>query len=438
MPGFLLPNSPITSLADYRSRGGGRGLERALEIGPAAVVAEMRLSGLRGRGGGGFPTGVKWAGLAEDSATERYVVANGAEGEPGTFKDRWLMRSNPYQLIEGLLIAAFATGAVGAYIALKRSFIDEAEAVKRAISEMSSDGLLGELPVGMVEGPDDYLFGEEKALLEVIEGNDPLPRLYPPYVQGLFETPNESHPAAVNNVETLSNVPHIIREGAEWFRSFGTNESPGTMVFTISGDVQREAVVELEMGTSLSFLIYGVGEGLSAGRRVKAVISGVSNAPLPSRFLDLPMSFEAMKAAGSGLGAGGFIVYDDTACMVRVGAVLSRFLNRESCGQCPPCKLGTGEIAARLEELGSGATGRDADLEELEGWILRVTDANRCGLGAGQQALANGIVAEFGEDVAHHLDPSADFDQTACDDQRSHELPALSAYDPVAGAFARS
>ncbi len=282
----------------------------------------MRSSGLRGRGGGGFPTGIKWAGLADDPAADRYVVANGAEGEPGTFKDRWLMRSNPYQLVEGLLIAAFATSAVGAYIALKRSFEVEAEAIKRAISEMSSEGLLGELAVGVVEGPDDYLFGEEKAMLEVIEGNDPLPRLYPPYVQGLFETPNESHPAAVNNVETLSNVPHIMREGAEWFRSFGTNQSPGTMVFTISGDVQRESVVELEMGTSLSFLIYGVGEGLSAGRRVKAVISGVSNAPLPARFLDLPMSFEAMKAAGSGLGAGGFIVYDDTACMVRVGAAL--------------------------------------------------------------------------------------------------------------------
>ncbi len=435
MPGFLLPELPITSFADYRSRGGGLGLQRALEIGRSATVLEMRSSGLRGRGGGGFPTGIKWAGLADDPAADRYVVANGAEGEPGTFKDRWLMRSNPYQLVEGLLIAAFATSAVGAYIALKRSFEVEAEAIKRAISEMSSEGLLGELAVGVVEGPDDYLFGEEKAMLEVIEGNDPLPRLYPPYVQGLFETPNESHPAAVNNVETLSNVPHIMREGAEWFRSFGTNQSPGTMVFTISGDVQRESVVELEMGTSLSFLIYGVGEGLSAGRRVKAVISGVSNAPLPARFLDLPMSFEAMKAAGSGLGAGGFIVYDDTACMVRVGAALSRFLNRESCGQCPPCKLGTGEIAARLEELSSGAAGRDADLEELRGWILRVTDANRCGLGAGQQALANGIVTEFGKDLEHHtLGPDSE-ERPACTDHRTYVVPAFTDFDEAAGAF---
>lgn len=436
MPGFLLPDAPISTFAEYQAQGGGEGLERARDIGPEATVGEIRASRLRGRGGAGFPTGVKWAGLAADPSTEKYVVANGAEGEPGTFKDRWLMRHNPYQLLEGLLIAAFATNAAGVYIGLKRQFEPEAAAVKQAIAEMSEAGLLGTLPVGVVEGPDDYLFGEEKALLEVVEGNDPLPRLYPPYVQGLFEAPNESHPAAVNNVETLSNVPHILRHGPDWFCSFGTEQSPGTMVFTVSGDVQREAVVELEMGTPLSFLVYGIGEGLAAGRRVKAVISGVSNAPLPLRFLDLPISFEAMSAAGSGLGAGGFIVYDDTACMVRVGAVLSGFLNRESCGQCPPCKLGTGEITARLDQLGSGVSGRAADLEELRGWILRVTDANRCGLGAGQQVLANGILAEFGGDIAHHLDRGEEpGDRPACPDEREHRVPALIDYKPELGSF---
>ena len=160
MPGFLLPDSPILSLADYQAQGGGQGLDKARELGPAATIAEVRAAGLRGRGGGGFPTGVKWIGLSDDPAPQRYVVVNGAEGEPGTFKDRWLMRSNPYQLIEGLLIAAFATGADGAYIALKRRFEPEVAAIKRAVAEMSEAGLMGDLPIGIVEGPDDYLFGE--------------------------------------------------------------------------------------------------------------------------------------------------------------------------------------------------------------------------------------------------------------------------------------
>ncbi len=337
MPPFLLPEAPIESLDAYLAAGGGDGLTRALDIGPEAVIAEVRASGLRGRGGGGFPTGVKWHGLRGEESPTKYVVANGAEGEPGTFKDRWLMRHNPYQVLEGLQIAALSVGAAGAFIALKRKFSLEVAAVKRALGEMSAAGLMGDLPVGVAEGPDDYLFGEEKAMLEVIEGNDALPRLYPPYVRGLYATQDESNPTVVNNVETLSNVPHILAKGADWFRSHGSAESPGTMVFTVSGDVRREAVVELEMGTPLSFLVFGIGEGLAAGRRVKAAISGVSNRPLPAAVLDAPMSFEGMKEVGSGLGSGGFIVYDDTACMVRVGQVLSQFLNRESCGQCPPC-----------------------------------------------------------------------------------------------------
>ena len=424
MPPFLLPDQPIDSLDAYLAAGGGRGLTRALDVGPEATIAEIGASGLRGRGGGGFPTGVKWRGLRAEDAPTKYVVANGAEGEPGTFKDRWLMRHNPYQVLEGLQIAAFSVGAASAFIALKRTFVPEVAAVKRALGEMSAAGMMGDLPVGVVEGPDDYLFGEEKAMLEVIEGNDALPRLYPPYVQGLFTTPDESNPAVVNNVETLANVPYIIANGADWFRSNGTPESPGTMVFTVSGDVRREAVAELEMGTPLSFLVFGIGEGLAAGRRVKSAVSGASNRPLPAALMDTPMSFEAMKAIGSGLGSGGFMVYDDTVCMARVGQMLSRFLNRESCGQCPPCKLGTGEIAA--------AFGSDElDVAELRGWIQRVTDANRCGLGAGQQALADGVAAAFPDDLAHHVEGADD----ECPGRADVRLPLLADYDQAAGRF---
>jgi NADH:ubiquinone oxidoreductase subunit F (NADH-binding) len=424
---FLLPAEPIESLDAYLAVGGGEGLERAGAIGPGEVISVIRDSGLRGRGGAGFPTGIKWQGLRHDASAKKYVVCNAAEGEPGTFKDRALMRANPYQLIEGMSIAAGAVGASEAFIAVKASFTAELERLKTALAEMSAAGLAGEAAVGVVEGPNDYLFGEEKALLEVIEGNDPLPRLVPPYVEGLFAAGDDANPAAVNNVETLSNIPHIVARGAPWFRSMGTEESPGTMVFTVSGDVQREAVVELEMGTPLSFLVYGVGEGTAPGREAKAVVSGVSNVPLPGPLLETPLSFEGMRAAGSGLGSGGFVVYDDTACMARVGEVLSSFLSRESCGQCPPCKLGTGAITERFGRLHASER-RTADLEEIVAWMTRVTDANRCGLGGGQQALARGLLEHFWEELSAHLEGH-------CPSDRSIPLPKLEDYDAAAGRF---
>ncbi len=414
MPGFLLPPSPVTSLDEYLAAGGNAGMSRALEIGPEAVVDEVRMSGLRGRGGAGFPTGIKWRGLRDEEAATTYVVCNAAEGEPGTFKDRRLIRDNPYQLLEGLAIAAFAVGAAEAYVGIKARFTDEVAAVKRALAEMSEAGYLGDLPVGIVEGPDDYLFGEEKGLLEVIEGNDPLPRLYPPYILGLFAGDVSgvgagsvggpvaaSNPTVVNNAETLSNVPHILANGSRWFRSMGTDESPGTMLFSISGDVHVAGVAELELGTPLSFLVYGVGGGVESGRSVAAAVSGVSNRPVPGGLLETPLSFEAMKSIGSGLGAGGFLVFDDSACMVGVAATMSQFLFTGSCGQCPPCKLGTMSLATGFADLVRGA---DADLDEMAGWIARVTDSNRCGLGAGQQVLAQGIVEQFPEDLAAHLE----------------------------------
>ncbi|NNF68481.1 MAG: hypothetical protein HKN01_01810 [Acidimicrobiia bacterium] len=400
---ILLPDEPITDLAAYRDIGGGAGIERARSLGPGAVVAEIRESGLRGRGGAGFPTHVKWSGLAEAGARRSYVVCNAAEGEPGTYKDRHLMRMNPYRVIEGIAIAAFATGSERAFIGTKAKFTAEIEALTGALAEMAPAGLAGDIPIEIVPGPDDYLFGEEKAMLEVIEGNDPLPRLHPPYVQGLFETPGgPAQPAVVNNVETLSNVPLILARGAKWFRSFGTEESPGTMVFTVCGDVATEAVVELEMGTPLSILVYVAGGGVGEGRAPKLMVSGVSNAPLTVADIDAPLSFEGLRSVGSGLGSGGFAVYDDTRCAVQIGATLSAFLLAGSCGQCPPCKLGTEALTERFTSLTLG-TGTEAQIGEVAAWILRVTDSNRCGLGAGQQALARGILERFPDDLAHHI-----------------------------------
>ena len=354
-------------------------------------------------------------------------MCNAAEGEPGTFKDRALIRTNPYQLLEGLAVAAETIGATEAYVGIKARFRHEIERLEMAATEMGAAGLLGEVPLRIVEGPDDYLFGEEKGLLEVIEGNDPLPRLVPPYVEGLFADRHSSAPAVVNNVETLSNIPRILRDGASAFRSVGTPQSPGTMVFTISGAVRREAVAELPLGAPLSYLIYGPGAGLEAGRRAKAVISGASNAPLGAAQLDTPLSYEGMASAGSGLGAGGLIVYDDTDCMVRVGAVLSTFLARSSCGQCPPCKLGTTAIAEKLWLLEQGR-GSTETVEEIAAWVGQVTDANRCGLGLGERVLTAGLLERFWDEVEAHLIGE-------CPLPGETILPMIEDWDQEAGRF---
>jgi len=409
--GFLLSDPPVTSLDDYRGRGGGQGLARARQLGPSQVIEEVNLSGLRGRGGAGFRTGVKWAAVARGGRGRRYVVCNAAEGEPGTFKDRALMRANPYQVVEGVAIAALAVGASEAFIALKASFTTEHRRIEDAAAEMADAGLLGDLTLQLVAGPEEYLYGEEKALLEVIEGNDPLPRWLPPYLHGLFatapqlgwqahepepgaDTEGGSNPTLVNNAETLSNIPHIVVRGAEWFRSLGTAASPGTIVCTVVGDVVRPGVVEVELGTPLRQVLDACG-GPHPGRAIRAVFSGVSNPVLTASDLDTPLSYEAMEGAGSGLGAAGFIVYDDTACMVEVGRMWSRFLAVESCGQCPPCKYATGEVAG---------LGDEAQVERISERLLIVADGNRCFLPVQEQRVISSILRRFPEDVVAHLE----------------------------------
>src|SRR5258706_5219330 len=286
---IVLPAERVASLEEWLARGGGHGLTRAKELGPEGTIDELERSGLRGHGGAGFPIATKWRTVRRAAGRHRYAVCNAAEGEPGTFKDRAIMRANPYQVIEGLAICALALDAPDVFIALKASFGPERERVTAAVTEMERAGLLGDLSVGIVAGPEEYLYGEEKALLEVIEGNDPLPRWLPPYLHGLFATApqlgwtphepesghrgaHESNPTAVNNVETLANVPHIIARGAEWFRSLGTTESPGTVVCTVVGDVARPGVVEVELGTPLREVLDAHGAP-RAGRTIKAVLS---------------------------------------------------------------------------------------------------------------------------------------------------------------------
>ncbi|HSH23015.1 MAG TPA: NADH-ubiquinone oxidoreductase-F iron-sulfur binding region domain-containing protein [Acidimicrobiales bacterium] len=439
----LLPERPVTSVTDYVTRRrGGEAISRARALGPGGTVKEVSLSGLRGRGGGGFPTGRKWSGLRSEAAGagDRYVVCNGAEGEPGTFKDRSILRADPYQVVEGLAIAALAVEARAAYLCVKEKFTEEVARLTVALEEMAAAGLAGDVPISLLVGPDHYLYGEEKGLLQAIEGDAPLPRPLPPYVHGLFATAPQvgwsasqaygvgagdepgsdgerSNPTVVNNVETLAMVNHVLNRGPEWHRSLGTSQSPGLMVVTVVGDVRRPAVAEVELGRPLGEVIEELSGGVADGRRIKAVFSGVANGVIRGDQLDVPMSYEGLTAIGSGLGSAGFIVYDDTADMVAVARLFSRFLYVESCGQCPACKFGTGEITSYLERIEAGA-GSDLDVEIIGRRLTTVTDGNRCYLPVEEQDVIASILREFPDDVAAHLEgqPLA---------RRHYELPKI-------------
>ena len=416
--GILLVGEPVTSLAEYRKRGGLAAYNRVARSDPAKIIDIIRQAGLRGRGGAGFPTALKWDSLRQSVARTKYVCANGAEGEPGTFKDRWLLRHNPYQALEGLAIAARVTGAAGAYLATKLLFRQLIPGLERALDELRNETSIAD-QIEIVWGPDEYLFGEEKGLLSVIEGGLPLPRRLPPYIHGLFTGayggPGEefSNPTIVNNVETLSHVPHIITRGSAWFRSFGTDETPGTMVFTVLGDVRRPSIQEMPLGLTVRQLLDEVAGGPREGHRVKAVLPGLANSVITEAQLDTPLGFDSMRNAGTGLGSGGFIVYDETACMVDVARTYSHFLFTESCNQCPPCKVGSQRITERLDRLLAGEA-QVRDIEEIWETTSWVPDSGRCYLPTSEQLVISSIMEAFPEDFDAHL-------QGTC--ALRHELP---------------
>ena len=353
-------------------------------------------------------------------AGTRYAVCNAAEGEPGTFKDRALHAANPYVVLEGLLIAAGAVDAEAAYIATKASFERERARLAQALTEVTEAGWV-DRPVHIVTGPEEYLFGEEKALLEVIEGNEPLPRWMPPYLHGLFATapqlgweartpaPGEAlgeeaaNPTLVNNVETLANVAHIC--------ATGSGVVPRARHRAVAGDGvlhrrRRRQVRRRDRGRAGHAAVGGArprAGGPLPGRSFQAVISGVSNPVVTADQLDTPVSYEGFEAIGSGLGSAGFIVYDDSTCMVEVAAMLSRFLWVESCGQCPPCKLGTGAITGALERI-AGGRGGDRDLDIIAERLRVVTDGNRCYLPVEEQRVVASLLRAFPDDFATHIE----------------------------------
>jgi NADH-quinone oxidoreductase subunit F len=416
---------PARSLEEYSASGGGEGLRRALSMSSDQVIEELTTSGLRGRGGGGFPTADKWAAIRRYGTGIRYVVCNGAEGEPATFKDRTLLQMNPYRVLEGISIAAYAVGAERAFLGMKETFDVEADAARRAAEEMQEAELLT-VPVELVLGPDHYLLGEETGLLEAVEERLPLPRMARPYMLGLYAQPPNENPTLVNNVETLANVPLILEHGSAWFRENGTEASPGTMLFTVAGDVRREGVFEYPLGTPLRQLIEEAGGGMLGGRSVKVVFPGASNTVLIPEQLDTPLDFESMRAVGSGLGAGGFAVYDDSTCIVEVARIFCRFLHVESCAQCPPCKLNSEDILEVLEQLDRGE-----DLGELDVALERaktVTDGQKCALPTGTSLLMQSLLLTFGDEIRAHRGK-------ACTTRRGLTLPKLVELDPSLGRF---
>ena len=420
----VLPDAPVDSLDDYRSAGGGRGLEAARTMGAAAVVEEVDASGLRGRGGAGFPTGAKWRTVVEYGTAfgPATVVVNGAEGEPGSFKDRLLMRRSPYAVLEGALIAAYAVGADRVFVAVKSSFEPEQERFAAAIAELDAAGWTEGVALSVVPGPSEYLFGEETGLLEVLDGRPPFPRLAPPFRHGVNEVTSEpgepagtrmaqpgdagAAPTLANNVETLANVPLILAEGPAAFRDVGTDASPGTIVCTVSGATARAGVAEFALGTPLAEIIDTVGGGRGIGRTYAFALSGVANALIPAAQFDTPATYEDLAALGSGLGAAGFLVFDDDTDPAAVAAGVSRFLAIESCGQCTPCKHDGLAIATLLHRV-CGGTATDTDLDEIADRVTTVADEARCALARQHQAVIESVLRLYPDVLRRHLDPGA-------------------------------
>ncbi|HLG23230.1 MAG TPA: NADH-ubiquinone oxidoreductase-F iron-sulfur binding region domain-containing protein [Candidatus Manganitrophaceae bacterium] len=435
---LLTHEEPLRTLEDYLARGGFQALKKAIGLTPMQVIDEIKRANLRGRGGAGFPTGIKWEGVYKKQADilglppQKYLVCNSSEGEPGTYKDRYLIKKNPYGLIEGMMIASYAVGTYKAIICIKQIFKNEIAILQRAIKECETSGYVGEnvmgtgknLPLELAFGPDSYLLGEDRAQLEVIEGKPAWPRAKGiiPVDYGLF-----GQPTVVNNVETLSTVPHILMRGADWFKSIGTADTPGTMIFTLTGDVNQPGVYELPMGTPLRTLIEVYGGGPRFDRHVKAVFSGPTNAVIPADKLDTPLDFGSMRKIPSGLGSGGFIVYDDTACMIKAGLNFSRFLATESCGQCASCKTGTGRITRKLEMLEAGVAG-EQDVFAILDDCQHIKGQGRCFLITEEGIDIGSIFFHFPEEAAEHV-------QYGCLKDRPLVLPKIKDYDEATHTF---
>jgi NADH:ubiquinone oxidoreductase subunit F (NADH-binding)/NAD-dependent dihydropyrimidine dehydrogenase PreA subunit len=396
---WVLANCGIvdpTQIDEYIARGGYRAFARAVtSIAPAEICDIVEKSGLRGRGGGGFPTGTKWKFALKETSDQKYIICNADEGDPGAFMDRAVIEGDPHRLLEGLMIAAFAIGASKAYVYIRAEYPLAIERLVQAMADAEACGLLGDNILGsgfdlhiiIKQGAGAFVCGEETALIHSVEGKRGMPRPRPPFpaVQGLFDKPT-----VINNVETLANIPAIIDRGADWFASIGTKTSKGTKVFALSGKVTRTGLVEVAMGTKVRDIVFAIGGGPPDGKAYKAVqIGGPSGGCIPTEHLDIEIDYESLKTVGAMMGSGGLVVMDEDNCMVDVAKFFMDFIQRESCGKCIPCREGTRRMLEILQRITRGR-GREAGPEALERfqgvmYLHRlaevIRDTSLCGLG---------------------------------------------------------
>jgi len=383
-------------IEDYLRVGGYKALAKVLgnKTSGDAIVEEIKKSGLRGRGGAGFPTGVKWAALKSNPATPKYIICNADEGDPGAFMDRSLLEGNPHSVIEGMIIGAYALGAQEGVVYVRAEYPLAVEHLRVAIAQAEDCGLLGENILGsglnfrlrVVQGAGAFVCGEETALIASVEGRvgEPVPRPPFPAEQGLWKKPT-----VINNVKTWASVPLIINRGADWYAAIGTASSKGTMVFSLVGKINNTGLVEVPMGVTLREMIYEIGGGIPEGKSLKAVqVGGPSGGCIPASLIDLPIDYEALTGAGSMMGSGGMVVMDESTCMVDVARYFMEFLEEESCGKCFPCRKGTQRLREILVRISQGE-GAEDDLKLLEdlSWMMRETSL--CGLG---QTAANPVL----------------------------------------------
>jgi NADH:ubiquinone oxidoreductase subunit F (NADH-binding)/(2Fe-2S) ferredoxin/NAD-dependent dihydropyrimidine dehydrogenase PreA subunit len=396
-------------IRDYLRAGGYAALARALgTLTPEQVVEAVLRSGLRGRGGGGFPTGVKWQALRANPMQPHYIICNADEGDPGAFMDRSLLEGNPHSVIEGMIIGSYALGASDGYVYVRAEYPLAVENLRAALAQAEEYGLLGDDILGsghafrvhVVQGAGAFVCGEETALIASIEGRVGEPQARPPYPvqRGLW-----GKPTVINNVKTWATVPVVINRGPDWYASIGTEKSKGTMVFSLVGKINNTGLVEVPMGITLREMIYEIGGGIPKGKALKAIqIGGPSGGCIPASLIDLPIDYEALTDAGSMMGSGGIVVMDETTCMVDVARYFMEFLEEESCGKCFPCREGTQRLRAILTRIAQGQ-GTEADLDLLEdaGWMVK--ECSLCGLG---QTAANPVLSTlryFREEYLAHV-----------------------------------
>lgn len=403
--GFLDP----ASIEQYVARGGYFPLYRVVrQLSPQAVIDEMKSSGLRGRGGAGFPTGLKWEACRNAQAETKYIVCNADEGDPGAYMDRSILEGDPHSVIEGMVIGAFAIGASKGFIYVRTEYPLAIVRLREAIEQARAHRFLGENILGtgfsfdieIREGSGAFVCGEETALMHSIEGVLPEPRQRPPFPaqSGLW-----GFPTVINNVETWNNVPVILHKGGEWFSRIGTERSKGTKVFSVVGKINNTGLVEVPMGISLREIIYGIGGGIPDGKAFKAVqTGGPSGGCIPAALLDLAVDYDALTDAGSIMGSGGMVVMDETTCMVDVAKFFIQFTNDESCGKCTACRDGSDAVLEVLTRITNGE-GRDGDVEFLEELGAAIKDASMCGLGTTLPNPVLSTIRYFRDEYEAHI-----------------------------------